>query len=165
MNAMSISNQGINTQRTITQPNVALVRDSLLAGIAGGVAAIVAGVVQAMFYAGDIWAPLKALGSLVLGPVALAQAGFIAGPVLAGLLASLVIAALLGALFGIITRYVWGLPSDFGVPALSGLVFGLLISLAASLATPVLIVPFMVYGTVAGLALAKLQPRPYAADK
>lgn len=53
---------------------------------------------------------LKALGSLVLGPAAQAQAGFIAGPVFAGLLIQLVVAVLLGALFGIVTRRVWRLP-------------------------------------------------------
>ena len=143
MNTMSLSNHGINTQRAVAQPNGALVRDSLLAGSAGGAVAILAGALQVVFS-----------GSL-------AELGLAAGPVFAGLLIALVAAALLGGLFGFVTRRVCGLPSDYGVPALSGLVFGLLIWLAVYLVAPISIVPFLVYGTVTGLALAKLRPEPY----
>ncbi len=63
---------------------------------------------------------------------------------LLGLLIQLVVAALLGALFESVTRRVFRLPSDYGMPALTGLVFGLLIWLAAYFAVPALIPQLMV---------------------
>ena len=49
----------------------ALVRDSLWAGLLGGSAMAAAGVLLAEISGYDGWFPLKALGSLVLGPSAL----------------------------------------------------------------------------------------------
>jgi hypothetical protein len=122
----------------------------------------------------DIWFQLKAIASLALGPSAIAQAGFVAGPVLAGLAIHLAVSALLGALFEIVMRRMMGLPSDLGVPAVTGLSFGLLIWLVAYLVVPALapqlmavyapvfIIQHIVYGTVTGLAYATLRPQPYA---
>jgi len=146
----------------------------MLAGLLGGMAMTTIGVLLALSYGYDVWVPVKALGSLVLGPAALVQAGFVAGPVFAGLLIHLVVAALLGAIFGIVTRRFWRLPSDFGVPAVSGLVFGLLVWLVAYLTMPTLlpqllvitapafIIQHVAYGTLTSLVLAKLRPQPYA---
>ena len=94
--------------------------------------------VLAGWYGYDIWVPLKAIAGFVLGPSAMAQVGFMAGPVLLGLLIHLAVAALLGAVFGLVTRNVLRLPSDYGVPAVVGLVFGLLLWLVAFLAVPAL---------------------------
>jgi len=94
--------------------------------------------------------------------------------VLLGLLIQLVVAALLRALFESVTRRVFRLPSDYGMPALTGLVFGLLIWLAAYfavpalipqlmvVATPAFIILYIVYGTITGLVHGVLRPQPYA---
>jgi hypothetical protein len=69
---------------------------------------------------------------------------------------------------------VFGLPSDYGVPVVSGLVFGMLLWLAAylvvpaqlpqllAIAAPGFIVVYMVYGTVTGLLHGLLHRQPYA---
>jgi hypothetical protein len=94
---------------------------------------------------------------------------------LAGLLIHLIVAALLGGVFIIVTRQIWRLPSDFGVPAVSGLVFGLMVWLAvflavssflpqlAAIAAPAFIIEYIVYGTLTSLVFARLQPLPYSA--
>ncbi len=139
MNAVSLSNQRLSSRRAVAPLPGELARDGMLAGLLGGMAMTTIGVLLALSYGYDVWVPVKALGSLVLGPAALVQAGFVAGPVFAGLLIHLVVAALLGAIFGIVARRFWRLPSDFGVPAVSGLVFGLLVWLVAYLTMPTLL--------------------------
>ncbi|MDQ2997954.1 MAG: hypothetical protein M3R61_12990 [Chloroflexota bacterium] len=107
----------------------------------------------------DVWFQLKSIAGLVLGPVAIAQAGFVAGPVLLRLTLYLALSALLGAIFAIGMRKILRLPSDFGLPVVAGLVFGLLLWLGAYLALPALlpqliafyapafIMQYIVYGT------------------
>ncbi len=175
MNALSLSNQQLDSRHAVTRLPGEFARDSLLAGLSGGIAMTTVGMLLAVSSGYNVWVPLKALGSLILGPNALSQAGFIAGPVFAGLLIHLIVAALLGALFATLTRQVWRLPSDYGVPAVSGLVFGLLlwfvISLAVpaflpqlfALAAPAFIIQYIVYGTLTNLIFARLQPLPYTA--
>lgn len=174
MNAVSMSKGRLAPTQPRSHLLGVLARDGAVAGFLGGVAMTTSAALLAVAYGYDVWFQLKAIGSLVLGPSAIAQAGFVAGPVLAGLLIHLVVSALLGALFGVVTRRVWRLPSDFGAPAVSGLVFGLLLWLIAYLALPVLLPQLMavsapafilqhiLYGTVASLAYAKLRPQPYA---
>jgi len=173
-------NAYMTTNRRMTRPALAaplpgaLGLGGALAGLAGGLAMIGVAALLAASKGYDIWFQLKAVASLALGPAALAQAGFVAGPVLAGLLIHLAVAALLGALFGVVTRRVLRLPSDFGVPAVTGLALGLLVWLAAYLATPALapylmavaapafILQHIVYGLVTGLVYSVLRPQPYA---
>jgi hypothetical protein len=143
------------------------------AGLAGGIAMTLSAALLAGVKGYDIWFQLKSIASLVLGPAAIAQAGFVAGPVLIGLAIHLAISALLGAIFGIGMRQVLRLPSDFGVPVVAGLVFGLLLWLAAFLALPALlpqliavyapafIIQHIVYGTVTGLVYGVVRPQPY----
>lgn len=146
-----------------------------LAGVVGGLAMTASAMVLASWYGYDIWVPLKAIAGIALGPSAIAQVGFVAGPVVIGLLIHLAVSALLGGLFGVVTRRLLRLPSDYGVPAVAGLVFGLLLWLAAFLAAPALIPQLMaiaapafmiqhiVFGTVTGILHALLRPQPYAA--
>jgi hypothetical protein len=94
--------------------------------------------------------------------------------VLLGLALHLAASVLLGMLFTFVSRRLLRLPSDYGAPAISGLVFGLLIWLVAYLVVPVLlpqlmsvyapnfIIQHIVYGTVAGMVHAGLRPSPYA---
>jgi hypothetical protein len=146
-----------------------------LAGLIGGVATTISAALLAGSSGYGIWFPFKALVSLVLGSSAAASAGLAAAPVLLGLLIQLVLAAILGALFAFVTRGILRLPSDFGIPVLSGLVFGLLVWLAAYLlmpaiapqllaaAAPAFIIVYIVYGTATGLAHGLLRPQPYTA--
>ncbi len=144
-----------------------------LAGLVGGVAMMGGAMLLAGAYGYDIWFQLKALAGLALGPSAVAQVGFAAGPALAGLLIGLAVSALFGALFGFVTRQVWRLPSDYGVPAVTGLTFGLLLWLAGYLVAallpqmmlafaPALLIQYVIYGIITGLVLAVLRPQPYA---
>jgi hypothetical protein len=145
-----------------------------LAGLIGGAAMTSVAALLAAAKGYDVWFQLKVIASMVLGPSAIGSAGFALIPVLVGLLLHLTIAALLGALFGIVTRRVLGLPSDFGMPAVSGLVFGLMLWLVAYAVVPALapqlmaiyapafIIQHIVYGTVTGLVYSVLRPQPYA---
>jgi hypothetical protein len=145
-----------------------------IAGVVGGLAMTASAMLLAGWYGYDIWVPLKAIAGIVLGPSAIAQIGFVAGPVVVGLLIHLGLSALLGALFGMVTRDLLRLPSDYGVPAVVGLVFGLMLWLAAFLIAPALIPQLMaiaapafmiqhiVFGTVTGVVHALLRPQPYA---
>ena len=144
------------------------------AGLAGGIAMLLSAALLAGVKGYDIWFQLKSIAGLVLGPSAMAQTGFVAGPVLAGLTLHLALSALLGAIFAIGMRRVLRLPSDFGVPVVAGLVFGLLLWLGAYLALPAVLpqliavyapafmIQHIVYGTVTGLMYGLLRPQPYA---
>lgn len=174
MNAFPISNRQLIRRQASTprlrMPGLA----GGLAGLAGGVAMMLSSIALANIYGADLWFQLKAIASLALGPAAVAQAGFVAGPVLLGLAMHLAVSVLLGALFGMMMRSIFRLPSDYGVPAVAGLVFGLALWLIAYLAVPAFVPQLMaiyapawimqhiVYGTVTGMVEAALRPRPYA---
>ena len=145
-----------------------------IAGLAGGVAmAIVAALLSASM-GQDIWHEPKRIAVIVYGPAALISPGFDPGPVLVGSLIHLLVAALLGAIFGIVTRRWLHLTSDFGTPVMAGLVYGLLIWMAAyfvvlpllnpallEVYTPAFIIQHVVYGVVLGLVYMWLRPEPY----
>jgi hypothetical protein len=148
-----------------------------LAGLVGGAAMTSVAGLLAEAYGYDGWLQLKVIASLVLGPSAIGPAGFSAVPVLTGLVLHLAVAALLGAIFGIVSRRILRLPSDFGMPAVTGLVFGLMLWLAAYLVVPALapqlmgiyapafIIQHIVYGTVTGLVYSVLRPQPYVSTR
>jgi hypothetical protein len=179
MNALSISTRLASRSRPTSSLAWLrlLARDGVLAGLAGSLAMTASAVLLAAAYGSNAWLPLKTIGTLVLGPAAAAQAGFVAAPVLAGLLIQLAVSALLGMLFVLITRSVWQLPSDLGVPAVSGLMFGLLVWLAGYLTLPVwlpelmvvvlpaFIMQYIAFGTTLSLVYARLRPQPYASTR
>jgi len=145
-----------------------------IAGLIGGVAMAVVGAIISVWLGGDIWLESKQIAAFVYGAAATAQPGFVAGPVLVGTLLHMIVSALLGALFGILIRRVLRLTSEFGLPLLAGLIYGLLIWMVAyflvlpSLDAPLLmtyapafIVQHLVYGAVTGLAYIWLRPQPY----
>ncbi|HJZ48709.1 MAG TPA: DUF6789 family protein [Roseiflexaceae bacterium] len=149
-----------------------------LAGLIGGLAMALVAALMAFVQRQDIWREAKAISIVVLGPQAAAQPGFAALPVLTGTLIHLIIAMLLGALFGIVTRRWLHLPSDFGIPLVAGLSYGLLVWLIAYFVVlpladpwlldsyaPAFIVQHIVYGSVTGLCYAWLQPSPYDASE
>ena len=174
MNAQAII-KGQPAQRLLPAPHPdAFGMGGAQAGLAGGIAMILSAALLAGVKDYDIWFQLKSIAGLVLGPSAIAQAGFVAGPVLLGLAMHLALSALLGAIFAIGMRQVLRLPSDFGVPVMAGLVFGLLLWMGAFLALPTLlpqliavyapafIIQHIVYGTVTGLVYGLVRPQPYA---
>ncbi len=149
-----------------------------LAGLAGGLAMALVAALISFVEPQDIWREAKAIASVVLGAQAVAKAGFAALPVLIGTLIHLIIAMLLGAIFGIVTRRWLQLPSDFGIPVVAGLAYGLLVWLVAYFVAlpvvdpwlldsyaPAFIVQHIVYGSVTRLCYAWLRPCPYDASE
>jgi hypothetical protein len=134
----------------------------------------VAGAIISASLNGDIWLEAKQIAAVLYGPAATAQSGFVAGPVIVGTLLHLIVSAVLGALFGIMTRRVFHLPSEFGTPLMAGLIYGLLIWMAAYFVVlpsfnpalretyaPAFVVQHLVYGAVTGLLYTWLRPQPY----
>jgi hypothetical protein len=149
-----------------------------LAGLAGGLAMALVAALMSFAQGQEIWREAKAIASVGLGAQAAAQAGFVALPVLLGTLLHLITAMLLGALFGIVTRRWLHLPSDFGIPLVAGLSYGLLVWLIAYFVVlplvdpwlldsyaPAFIVQHIVYGSVTSLCYAWLRPSPYDASE
>jgi hypothetical protein len=148
-----------------------------LAGLAGGMAMALVAALMSLVQRQDIWHEAKAIASVVLGAQALAQPGFAAVPVLIGTLLHLIVSMLLGALFALVTRRWLQLPTDFGIPLLAGLSYGLLVWLVAYFVAlplvdvwllesyaPAFLVQQIVYGSVTGLGYAWLRPSPYDAS-
>jgi len=145
-----------------------------IAGLAGGVAMAVVAALLSASMGQDIWHESKRIAVIVYGPSALAASGFDLGPVLVGTLIHLLVSALLGAIFGIVTRRWLHLTSDFGTPVMAGLVYGLLIWMAAyfvvlpvlnpallEVYAPAFIIQHVAYGVVLGLVYMWLRPAPY----
>jgi hypothetical protein len=145
-----------------------------IAGLAGGVAMAVVAALLSASMGQDIWHESKRIAAIVYGPAALAVPGFDLGPVLVGSLIHLLVSAVLGALFGIVTRRWLHLTSDFGTPVMAGLVYGLLIWMAAyfvvlpvlnpallDVYTPAFIIQHVAYGVVLGPVYMWLRPEPY----
>jgi hypothetical protein len=145
-----------------------------IAGLAGGVAMAVVAALLSASMGQDIWHEPKRIAAMIYGPAALASTGFDPGPVLLGTLIHLLVSALLGALFGIVTRRGLRLTSDFGTPVMAGLVYGLLIWMAAYFVVlpllnpalldvyqPAFIIKHVAYGVVLGLVYMWLRPLPY----
>lgn len=145
-----------------------------IAGLGGGLAMALVGALISSSVGGDVWRESKEIATVVYGQAALMRPGFNAEVVLVGTLLHFLTAALLGAIFGILTRRVLRLTTDFGTPVLAGLIYGMLIWALAyfvvlPLSNPALldtyapsfIVQHIVYGMVTGLLYIKLRPEPY----
>ena len=144
-----------------------------LAGLGGGMAMALIGALLTHALDQDRWLQLKVNASLILGPAAATQSGFVAGPIVLGLLLHLAMAALLGALFELAMRRIARLVPGDGFPEVAGLAYGLLIWLVAffvvipvasplllQIYAPALIIQHLVYGAVTGLLYAMLRPQP-----
>jgi hypothetical protein len=121
----------------------------------------------------DFWLESRQIATMIFGPAALTDSGI--GPVLVGTLLHLAISALLGAVFGIVSRRWLRLPSDYGTPVLTGMIYAMMVWLAAYFLILPLLNPFLletyapsfiiqnlVYGIVTGLVYTILRPAPYA---
>lgn len=146
-----------------------------LAGLGGGLAMTLVAALLTGALDQDLWLQPKVIASLVLGSSAGEAAGFALAPVALGLLIHLGVAMLLGWLFAHFMHHIARLPSDFGVPEVAGVVFGLLIWVVAyfvvlplaapgllSIYAPALLIQHLVYGASTGLLYGWLFPRPYA---
>ena len=85
-----------------------------IAGLIGGLAMALVGAIISASVGGDIWLEAKQIAAVVYGSAVAAQPGFEAGPVLVGTLLHLLVSTVLGALFGIVTRRIFHLTSEFG---------------------------------------------------
>ncbi|HEX5690852.1 MAG TPA: DUF6789 family protein [Roseiflexaceae bacterium] len=145
-----------------------------IAGLIGGLSMALVGAIISASIGGDIWLESKQIAAIVYGSAAAAQPGFEAGPVLVGTLLHLLISTVLGALFGIVTRRIFHLTSEFGTLLMAGLIYGMLIWLVGYFAVlpainpllretyaPAFIVQHLVYGAVTGLVYTMLRPQPY----
>jgi hypothetical protein len=102
-----------------------------------------------------------------------AQSGW--APIVVGTIIHFIVAALLGAVFGIVSRRVLRLPSDYGAQVLAGLIYGMALWVLAYFVVlpivnpalldtyaPSFIIQHLVYGVVTGLIYTQLRPAPYA---
>jgi hypothetical protein len=144
-----------------------------LAGLGGGLAMALIGMLLAHALDQDRWLQMKVIASPVLGSVVAAEPGFVAGPIMLGALIHVLVAALLGALFEMLMRRIARLPADYGIPELDGLAYGLLIWLIAffivipavsplmlQIFAPALLIQHLSYGAVTGLLYSMLRPQP-----
>jgi hypothetical protein len=145
-----------------------------VAGLGGGIAMAIVGAMISTPLGGDIWLESKQIAAVVYGAAATAQSGFVAGPVIVGTLLHLIVSAALGAIFGILTRRVLRLTSEFGTLIMAGLIYGLLIWMIAYFLVlpsfnpplretyaPAFVIQHLVYGAVTGLLYTWLRPQPY----
>ena len=144
-----------------------------IAGLIGGAAMMIVGALLASSVGNDIWLEALQIATMIYGPAALTDLGI--GPIIVGTLLHLLISALFGAIFGIVSRRWLRLPSDYGMPVLIGMSYGIMIWLVAYFVVlplvnpamlttyaPSFIIQNLVYGIVTGLVYTQLRPSPYA---
>lgn len=103
-------------------------------GIGGAVSGLLAGVVMialspllSALTGIGMWDPPKLIAATVVGQAALATPGFAVGPVAIGTAVHLALSVSFGFVFGVVFRQMFHLTTDFGLPLLVGLCYGLLI--------------------------------------
>lgn len=167
--------QNIRPMRQISSPLPDIAGlGGALAGLAGGLAMAITAAIIAWISGGDIWMIPKQIAAMVYGEAAILEPGFVAGPVIVGSLLHVITSATLGAIYGILSRRVLHLPTDFGTPLLTGLIYGMLVWMVAYFVVlpvvnpyllsgydPVFMVQHIVFGTVMGLVYMMLRPAPY----
>ncbi len=153
-------------------------------GLGGAVAGFLAGAVMVLFspilslLTGiNIWDPPKIIAATVYGPAVMDQPGFVAGPVITGTIIHFMISIVLGAIFGIVSNRLFHLTTDFGLPALIGLCYGLIIFFVAYFIIPVInptvvdygmapvITQNMAFGIFLGIFYSMVRPQPYTAHE
>ena len=165
--------EGGNRMDASSLPNIPGLGGAI-AGLAGGLAMMVSGALIAGSMGRDMWLEARQISTVFYGSEALTAPGMLNAPVIVGTIVHFLIAAALGALFGIVSRRVLLLPSDFGAPVLAGLIYGMLVWMVAYFIilpftdpalldtyAPSFIVQNLVFGIVTGLVYARLRPSPY----
>jgi len=149
-------------------------------GLGGAVAGFLAGAVMvllspilSLLTGISIWEPPKIIAATVYGPSVVNTAGFDPGPVMTGTIIHFVISIVLGAIFGIITHRILHMTTDFGLPALIGLCYGLAIFFVAYFIIPLInptvneygmapvIAQNMAFGICLGIFYSLVRPHPY----
>jgi hypothetical protein len=149
-------------------------------GLGGAVAGFLAGAVMVLlspilsWLTGiSLWEPPKIIAATVYGSSVVSNPGFEAGPVIMGTLIHFVISIVLGAIFGIIMHRMFHLTTDFGLPALIGLCYGLIIFFIAYFIAPLVnpvvnqygmgavIAQNLAFGICLGVFYSLVRPQPY----
>jgi hypothetical protein len=141
-----------------------------IAGLVGGFVMSEIGAVVSLAAGGYPWLQDQLLATMLFGA---APAGFL--PIMIGKLLHLCIAMLLGLGFDLLVRRVFQMTSDFGMPLITGLAFGLSIWAVAYLLVlpsinpallvtyaPQFVVQHLVFGLLLSVVHAWLRPAPYA---
>lgn len=141
-----------------------------IAGIVGGLAMLIVAALLSTAMGEDLWREPREIALPLFGS---AQTGW--APILVGTILHFLVAALFGAIFGIVSRRLLRLPSDYGAQVVAGLIYGLALwVLAYFVVLPILnpalldtyapsfVIQHLVYGVVTGLVYSQLRPAPYA---
>jgi hypothetical protein len=169
--------RSVNKQTRVSRwhlPDIMGVGGAVSGLLAGGVMVLLSPLLSLLTGIG-IWEPPKLIAATVLGPSAIAEPGFVIGPVLIGTLLHFVTAVVLGTIFGIVFHRLLHLTTSFGLPAMIGLCYGLLIFIIAFFvilpyANPTLrdsdmvpvLVQNIVFGIFLGLFYTLVRPEPYS---
>jgi len=142
-----------------------------IAGLGGGLAMIVAAALLTAASGEDTWREPREIAQPLFGAVV----GTDWAPIVVGTILHFLMAGLFGAIFGIVSRRILRLPSDYGAPVLAGLMYGMMLWVVAYFVVlpilnpalldtyaPSFIIQHIVYGVVTGLLYAQLRPAPYA---
>jgi hypothetical protein len=140
-----------------------------LAGVIGGLAMGIVGMLVAAGYGFSMWRPLQEIAGVFNAELSAGPAAFNLGAVALGTLVHFGISAILGMLFAIIYRGVFDMPSSWFFPLLYGFIFGIVIWFLSSriLAgepvsglsnTPSFIAQHLVFGAITGVAFGILRP-------
>jgi hypothetical protein len=149
-------------------------------GLGGAVAGFLAGAVMvllspvlSLLTGISVWEPPKVIAATIYGSAATSTPGFDLVPVVTGTVIHFVISIVLGIIFGIITNRVLHLTTDFGLPALIGLCYGLIIFFVAYFIIPLInptvneygmapvIAQNMAFGICLGIFYSLVRPQPY----
>src|SRR5262249_32161191 len=157
-------------------PHVTGVPAGAIAGLAGGLAMLVAGLLLSLASGQSIWLPLRCIAALVLGAAAMADSGLHLAPVAVGTAIHLLTAVVFGILFRLVCQRIGHPPTRAGVPLLLGLAYGLLLWLIAivcivprldtwlaEIAPLTFFLQHLVYGGVLGLTCSPNAERGNAA--
>jgi RNA polymerase sigma-70 factor (ECF subfamily) len=152
------------------------IQTGAIAGLAGGLAMMVAGLLLSLVRGQSIWLPLRCIAALVLGTTAMTDTGFRMAPVAVGMAIHLLTAVMLGILFRLVCQRIGHPPTRAGVPLLVGLAYGLLLWLIAivcivprldtwlaEIAPLTFFLQHLVYGSVLGLTCTPTADRGNAA--
>lgn len=149
-------------------------------GLGGAVAGFLAGAVMvllspilSLLTGISIWQPPKIIAATVYGASIANNTSFEAGPVIMGTLIHFAISIVLGAIFGIIMHRMLHLTTEFGLPALIGLIYGLIIFFFAYFIAPLVnpvvnqysmaavIAQNLAFGICLGIFYSMVRPQPY----
>ncbi len=146
-----------------------------IAGFLAGAVMVLLSPILSLITNVNIWVPPKLIAATApwINGATATQPGFEFAPVLTGTVIHFLVSTVLGMLFGLFFRGL-RLPSDFGLPLLIGLVYGILIFLGAFFVILPLVNPTLVqfsmgpvlaqnlaFGVCLGIFYSLVRPRPY----